>query len=480
MKRQKKERLKSGLLALLMVLSMVQIGILWNQTQGFPFAFLLESIFADNGNEYVNVEQVKDYYFNPEQIVVYVNSFNQWMLTDRHPGFQVIWDDIRQNYLPVILKTKPRRIYPANMWSSLRDVSSIRIDFAARYPNSMLLWLAGLKSGSPSFNGIKSMIILPQENVNVTVNTLYVYDDSSVYMYHIEIKENMRPKAYYNGLPAEMRSQAEIMPMSAIGETFPDFADPSYEDMPIYAMDSDLSQSMQAIEAAIPEALALDPESDDLNSIQESILLEQKDSFLAMRDKTENTVVFSDLENVYQLNSRGVLEYKYLPDEQKTDSIDAKSAFIHAISFIELRKDLIGEADIVLKDINQEGHTFTFTFGYQMDGLDIYLSNVENDMFLTAPAIRIKASAERVLECTWVVREFHGNHDFRDYSVSFIDLLNNIYSSNPTILKLEKFQSVKMGYHLFVDVESEERLRPCWLVRTDHAAYRIPVGEKED
>jgi hypothetical protein len=463
-----------------MVLSMVQIGILWNQTQGFPFTFLLETIFSDNRNEHVNIERVKDYYIYPESIVVFSNSFNQWILTDRNLSFQVIWDDIRHNYLPAILRTKPRRIYPADMWAGLKDMSSIRIDFAVKYPNSMLLWIAGLNSGSPSFNGIRSMIVLPQENVNVTVNTLYVYDESNVYMYHIEIKESMRPKAYYSGLGAEMRSQTEVMPMSAIGETFPDFADPSYDDIPIYAMDPDLSKSIQTVEAGIPEALVLDPESDDIKSIQESILLEQRDSFLAMRDKTGNTVVFSDLENVYQLDSHGVLEYKYLPVEQKTDSVDAKSAFIHAISFIELRKGLVGDADIVLKDIKQEGHTFVFTFGYRFEGLDIYISDNKNNIYLSAPAIEIKASAERVLECTWVVREFHGDQDFQDYSVSFIDLLNNIYASNPTILKQEKFQDIRMGYHMFTDDESEELLRPCWLVTTDHAAYRIPAGEKEN
>jgi hypothetical protein len=480
MKRHKKERLKSGILLLLMFLSMIQTGILWNQTQGLPFSFLLEAIFAGNGNDHVDVERIKDNYFYPENIVVFANSFNQWILTDEDLSYQIIWDDIRQNYLPEILKTKSKRIYPADMWSGLKDMSSVRIDFAAKYPNSMLLWFSGMTTGNPSFNGIKSMIILPQENVNVTVNTLLVYDESNVYMYHIEIKENMRPKAYYSGLSADLRNQTEIMPMSAIGETFPDFVDSAHDDIPIYVMDPDVSQSMRTIDAGIPESLILDPESDDLLTIQESILLEQRDSFLAMRDKTENIVVFSDLENVYQLNSYGVLEYKYLPAEQKTDLIDAKSSFIHALSFIELRKSLVGDADIMLKDIKQEGHTFVFTFGYRAAGLDIYISDVENNNYLSAPAIRIKASAERVLECTWVVREFNTNLDSRDYSMSFIDMLDKIYASNPTLLKLEKFQSIRTGYHLFVTDGSGEKLRPCWLVRTDQAAYRIPIGEKEN
>jgi|GEM_PF-7042757 len=39
MKKQKRERLKSAALVLLMALSLVQMGILWNLTQGFPFSF---------------------------------------------------------------------------------------------------------------------------------------------------------------------------------------------------------------------------------------------------------------------------------------------------------------------------------------------------------------------------------------------------------------------------------------------------------
>ena len=139
MKRQRKERLKSGILIMLMVLSMVQIGILWNQTQGFPFTFLLETIFSDNRNEHVNIERVKDYYIYPESIVVFSNSFNQWILTDRNLSFQVIWDDIRHNYLPAILRTKPRRIYPADKWAGLKDMSSIRNNNAVKYQNSILI-----------------------------------------------------------------------------------------------------------------------------------------------------------------------------------------------------------------------------------------------------------------------------------------------------------------------------------------------------
>lgn len=480
MKRQKKERLKSGILVLVMVLSMIQIGILWNQSQGFPFSFLLESIFAGNGNDQVDVEQVKENYFYPEDIVIFTDRFSQWILDNQHLSYQIIWDDIKQNYLPEICKAKPRRIYPASMWSELKKMSSVQIDFSAKYPNSMLLWFTGLKTASPSFNGIKGLILQPQENVNITINTLYVYDESNVYMYHIEIKDSMRPKAYYSGLAQELRNQTDIVPMSAIGETFPDLSDPLYDDIPIYAMDAEVTQSMRVVDAGIPEALILDSEDDDLSSIQESILLDQKDSFLAMRDRTENIVVFSDLENVYQLDSYGVLEYKYLAAEQKNDPGDAKSSFVHALSFIELRKDLAGDADVVLKDIVQEENAFVFTFGYRFDGLDIYISDVENNNYLSAPAIKIKASSERVLECRWVVREFRSNWKNQDYGVSFIDMLDKIYASNPNLLKFERFQSIRMGYHLFITGAAEEHLRPCWLVKTDRAAYRIPIGEKED
>lgn len=479
-KRQKRERLKSGILVFLVVLSMVQMGILWNQTQGFPFSFLLETIFADNGNEQFDVERVKEDYFYPDHIVILSDQFNQWILNNEHYDYHIIWNDVKQNYLPEICQTKPKRIFSADMWTELLNISSIRIDFSTKYPNSMLLWFAGLRTASPSFNGIKSLIILPQENVNVTVNTLYVYDEANVYMYHIEVKDDMRPKSYYSSLADEMRQQTQIMPMSAIGETFPDFADPSHEDIPIYAMDPDASQSMQILTAKIPESLRIDPESDDLNSIQESVLLDQKDSLLAMRDKKENTVVFSDLENVYQLNADGVLEYKYLSSEQKSESSDAKSAFVHALAFIELRKGLVGDADIVLQDIKQEGTAFVFTFGYRFGSLDIYLSDAENDLYLSAPAITIKASPERVLECKWVVREFRSNPNPRQYSVSFIDMLDKINENYPTLLKLEKFQSISMGYHLYISDEPGEQLSPCWLVRTDQAAYRIPISEKEN
>lgn len=492
MRKPKKDRLKTIILSSLIILSVVQIGIHWNQqTQGFPFEFLL-AIFP-NGPvvPHVQVDQVKENYFLPKDVTVSKNSFTQWIFTQNDQYYQAIWNDVRQNYLPIILSSKPKNIFSKEYWNELLNETCTRIDFSVKYPKSMLsLFVEGGNTANQSFNGIKSIAIMPQEDVNETKNTLYVYDESMVYMYLIDIKDNSLKKEYYRSLPDTLTNQAGIyMHTSAIGQSFPDYRTED-SNIPIY-VDENSTQSFQTINARIPDSIALDPASDNLDSAQESILLNQKDSLTARHLLKDNTAVFSDLDNVYKLDSRGVLQYQYLPQD-KTDIGDAKTAFINAISFIELRRNLTGNVDIILSSIEKEDNYYIFGFNYMLDGINIQITDIK-DNTIPATAIKIYATAKRVIECKWIIRDFTGNNDYKNYRISFTDLMDMINKKDPKLysdLYINdnttnkqnselKFRNIQIGYSLDAGEDTSAPLSPSWLIETTAGNYKLRLQIEE-
>ena len=492
MRKQKKERIKTIILISLIIVSVMQIGIHLNQqTQGFPFDFL--STFLGGGTDInknvINIDAVRESYFLPKDITISKNSFTQWIFSQNNPYYQNIWNDVRQNYLPVILSSKPAKIYPKDKWVSLLNETCTRIDFPVNYPKSMIV--DGANATNQSFNSIESIAIRPQDDVNETRNTVYVYDETSVYVYTIDIKGNMQPKIFYRTLPTRLTDQVGLyMPMSALGQSFSDYRTDN-PDIPIY-VDENSTQSFQSINTKVPDAITLDPGSDDLDSAQESILLNQKDSFIA-RHLEDNTAVFSDLDNVYELDSHGVLKYRYLPKDS-TGIGEIKNAFDNAISFIELRKNLVGNANIVLSSfvIDKKDNCYIFRFNYMLNGERIYITDIKESEAISSPAIEIKATADRVLECQWIIREFTGNNDYTNYRVSFTDLINMIMAKDPlTYSNLYinensqnkesdnlRFNNIQIGYSFDVGEDTSEPLSPYWLYEITGKSYKLRLQAK--
>lgn len=471
MKRPKKEYFKTIILVFLFILSVAQIGIHLNQqTQWFPFSFLSGLFPAGNNSPQLNLDSQKNNYFIPEDVIVSKNLFTQWSLGQDESDYQKIWSDVRDNYLPAISRSKPDKIMAKADWQNLMSESLIRIDFYVNYPKSMLRWFIGPGADKQSFNGIKSIAVLPQKNVNETINTVYIYDENAVYKYSVEIEGMMQPKAYYQALSDTLTADG-YRPMTAISQAFPQIkTEEGNANFPIYSY-PDTTKSYQTINIKIPNSIAL-PASDNLHSMQESILLKQKDSLVGYYDSKNANAVFSDTDNVYTVDSHGILQYKYVP-QVKPESGDVKTAFINAASFIELRRALVGDADIVLTGENKSDRndgSYVFTFDYMFDGNKIIVTDVKNNGNQPVPAITITATNTRVLECNWVIREITGNNDPKNYKISLVELTDRMSMKNPNLLNgllsTVYLEDVQTGYYFDARVDSENPCPPIWLIKT--------------
>lgn len=473
---EKKEKVKTGTIILLVLLSVFQTGILWSkQTQGLPFNFLSTIFVSGRKAPALDTETLKEKYFKPEAVIVSIGN-NHWKLNERDSQYTKVWQDIRDNYIPVMLKQKAKAVLPKEQWSVIAGSRCVRIDFYVNWPSSAISWFEEIKSGEArSFEGIKSIVIVPEDNVNQTVNTVYIYDEKQVYQYEIDIKSNFLPKNYYAKLADELTDSNK--PRQSLLSSYPNFV----SDRDIFVpRPGDQGYSYSSIEVSIPEAVVLNRANIESYSIQDSILLQQKESLSTQYTDGSDNVMLTDTENLYRLYEDGTLEYKYIP-AVTSQAGEISAAFNNAISFIEHRRSLVGEADIVLTklELDKDKRFYLMEFSYRLNGVFVYYADDYEDR-ISAP-ISIKANSERILECRWILRNID-NTGKQYYSESFGDLLNNqIAIAYPEIINRETkyFARLEHGYIFRRTDDSGVLLVPSWIISTDEKDYFIPFSGKK-
>lgn len=474
MRKDKKERIKTRILIILIVTSVIQLGIHWNmQTQGLPFHFV-SRIFAGNGRTAnLDVDSLRNQYFMPKAIMVSVST-SHWRIDERDSQFKKIWEDIRDNYLPLIVKQRPDKVLPKEEWASITGARCIRIDFDAKWPSNIIYWLSEAKPGDiKSFEEIKSIAITPQLDVNETVNTLFIYDENQIYQYQVNIKNEFVPKRYYSNLADEISTKNK--PTLRLLASVSNFT--SEKDI-FVSLNDGKGSAFSTISAAIPTEIILNRTNMENDNIQDNILLDKKESLSANYTESSKYVQFTDTENLYKLYHDGILEYKFIPSIFSNQD-DISAAFKHAITFIEQRRHLVGEANIFLTSIDKGSNYLKMEFDYKLEGVPIYFAE-NRDSKISAPII-IKANAERILECRWVIRNFTQIDKPTNYSIDFPDLLNKqIISTYPEILESndKSFERIEPGYIFELNDSESGLLTPSWIISTDSKDYYIPLARK--
>lgn len=474
MRSKKREVLKSQILLILIITSVVQIGIHWNmQTRGLPFP-LITQFFSDNGrksNTKMDIDLFKEQYFRPQNIMVSVST-THFRMYESDPQYDKVWEDVRENYIPDMIKKRPNKIVSKDQWSTITGSRCVRIDFDINWPSSIVYLLEETKPGDiKGFDGIKSIVIMPMADVNETVNTVYVYDENQIYQYSIDIGKHYLPKRYYS----DLEKVSQNKPGLRLLPTVSNFT----SDNDIYvSLDKEKGRSFSVLNAQIPESLILNRYNIENDIIQENILLNQKESFSVNYIDESDYAMFTDTENLYRLYNDGLLEYKYIPTDTSAAG-DISTAFKHAVTFIEQRRHLIGSADISLTEINKHGNYYEMKFIYKTESIPIYYS-VNGQEKITHPIV-IKANEKRIIECKWTIRSFNASNKKQRYNVDFADLLNNqIVSIYPEILKDKNryFERIESGYVFYLTDTDYKTIPPSWVIGIEERDYLVPLLEK--
>lgn len=469
-----KEKIKTILLIVLMALSLIQIGIHLNlQGQGFPISFISPFFKSTKLFSSVDSESIKQKYFAPDSLVVSRGpTASKWKISERDAYFNKIWEDINENYLPQIISQKPEKILPKEEWPDITSVRCIKVNFPINWPAEIVLWLENKKTTElPAFDSIKSIAILPASDVNKSVNTVCVYDGNQVYQYTVAIKGNYLSKKFYLDLADQLsfEGRPEYDNLSELGGF------KASEDI-LVPVSSDNVTRFPTLFIEIPDEIILNVENLENESIQENILLAQKDSLMAKYNEDAGQVIFTDTENLYRLYDDGTIEYRYLPTND-IQAGDISIAFNRAISFIEARRQLIGNADLVLTNIEVTDKYFEMHFDYKYKGIPVYFAELSPDKKLNSPLI-IRANDIRVLECRWIVRSITEKVSLKNYLLDFSVLVNNqIPKTYPEIMEAGEdllFRRIEPGYVFDINYKNNEMILH-WIISDNAKDYFIPV-----
>lgn len=473
MTKQTKEKIKTIFLLLLIATSLLQIGIHWNQqSQGFPFNFVA-NIFSRNSRAYfMDVDSLKYQYFVPESIIVSMGpTASLWKLNENDSHFKSIWKDIKENYLPAILKGRPQKTMPKSHWAEITDSRCIVIKFTVNWPVDIIFWLENTYPRDfDGFKSIESIAILPQADVNETVNTLYIYDQQQVYQYQVDIGRDYLTKSFYSNLANELSflNKPSLSKLSTITNFM------SEEDI-LVSLNRERGNKFSFLRIEIPEQIVVNKFNYENENIQNALLLSQKGSLMSQYDENSNKIIFTDTENLYTLYDNGTFEYKYIPVNNKQAGKES-AAFSHALSFIELRRGILGDADLVLTDTNKTDNYYEMRFDYKYNDLPVFFKGRTSYSRILSP-LTIKANADRVLECRWVIRSFTKTGQSKSYSLYFADLINRqIPALYPEIVlgSGTYFERIEPGYAFGLEDENIVA-EPQWIVSTSTGDYYIPL-----
>lgn len=473
----KKERIKTYLLLLLICTSLIQIGIHWyQQSQGFPFNFLAPIFNGTSNRHSKDIGDLKSEYFTPEEIIVFLSP-TQFKLEQDDSYFKNIWSDMKENYLPSVIKTRPSKTIPKDQWEDIINERCVRINFSINWPSDAIFWLEDTYPNDfRYFSSIKSIAVLPEKNVNQTVNTVFIYDENQVYQYDVNIKEDFLPKEYYIELADKLSRQGEPK-LDVLTDRYKIFK--SDEDI-LISLSNAFSSAFPTIKIEIPSAIQLDLQN--IGQVQNSILLNQKDSFAPRYNESTGEAVFTDTENLYKYFENGILEYKYLPVKNEPAG-KVSSVLNHVLSFIELRKDLIGDASLVMTYLEKPNNSYyEMHFNYIYNGVPVYFKDLDSNGRISPPLV-IKANEERVLECKWVIRSISNRQEAEKYNLYFVNLIENeIPDLYPEIIERDElyFKRIEPGYVFELNDEDELPVTPKWVISTESNDYYIPLKPKGD
>lgn len=524
-----REKVKSGVLIGLLLLSLVQVGIHWSrQAQGRPIRFFTGWF---QGAEAASVDEQqlasrKAIYILPARIAVSDEMSFRWALDPAGETWRTGWADLRDAYLPLLISQSPDRKLQRETWAQLLATRRVFLfEFESPVPAAILPWLTGTDAGrrvlsGETFHEIEKIAISASENVNNTENTLYVLASDAVYRFTFTVPQNALPKDWYV-LDQAVLAAGGSQPLSQPAAQY-SLATVRSD---VLVLDDQIPAERPHYEASLPASVPSVFRADNLQTLQESILLNRKDSLLTRIEEETGDVTFSDTENTYRVNRNGQFSYRYLPGAG-LEGTDMDAAFRQTVSFLESRRNLIGDARLVLntvtavmpkggtadaaarpsefspiagfsavtgmnddetgKNAAAEGGTgntaasnavaYTFTFSYHVDGHTFLLGGAE----ATEPSapVSVTAITGRVIACDWTIRQFTPVRVAR-WNVLFFDMYTEALSLFP---ELENetlvLDGIRDGY-LFKGTEIDQELTPVWLLSSGERVLHFPMRGEE-
>lgn len=489
MKRISKERIKSIVLLILLLTSIIEVGILWfYQNHGLPISFL-SGLFTTSSSTSSNVN---DEYFKPYRMVLSGGIELHWIVSEKEDAFDRLWKDIKDNYLKQLakgVKAEAQQAVPYSdeEWGELINKKGIILDFNTPIKSDLIsLFLTGDDTSARELDGIYKIMLLPWEDVNNN-QVFYIYDGERIHRYVLPFSKNGLSRdefdkiySYYSDPESGKRQCSTVTEIGKTDKPIPVRPDVFFPKGSRFGDYYDYTSS-------VPELLTskATKASSDYSSIENAVVGERDSNYDSTVSPIDNALVFKNINNVFRIHNNGLLEYKYISSPGETENTNLNKAFENAVTFIEKRKSLI-EGDtaplIYLSGVSRQKDYIEFTFDYVINGMtintDYYLNGEDNSALKNA--ITIRANSKRVINAWWVVMKFEQSKNTVRYNDSFTDLISNYFDDYKQLTSDSNFfmEDVRLSY-VIKNIGEKQLLKPMWVVATsDGKVYSIPARQK--
>lgn len=486
MNRIHKEIVKSLILALLILTSLIQVGILWNQkNHGLPISFFTR-LFLPAGVTSEDVDKSKGDYLQPYKIIVSEGlDDNQWLIDRKNKYYEKLWSDARL-YISDILSPKQglkrsEMPYSEEVWSGIAaEKKGFVFEFKSNLGPSLLSWFDTSSSGSSNdaLLGIHKMIVLPWEDLNYNSNTIYLLDSDAgkIYKYTISTDKKHLNKDLYEEIFKDLAKNTNLRSYRVIKSVMPDA-----RKKPFPIRDDILIISTGPKHVSLPEITCYIPNTIDgrdisLEELANGILGSDKDNFDFSVDVMD-TKVFRNVNNTFRLYSDGVLDYRYLTAVEASDKGSINDAMKNALLFISKRKGMLSGVDhIYLSGINKGvDNYYEFTFDYCVGGMPVQFNfkpKLKDDGPLLN-AITIRANSKRVLSCWWIMRSFRQSKETNEFNLRFEYMMDVMFEQNAELKdKINELyiEDIDLCYEVKTGM-SEKNIGPAWIIKTKDGRY---------
>lgn len=487
-----REKLKTISFFLLIILSVVQLGILWGfDVHKLPFNFL--QAFKDTPPS-TSESVLKEELYKPNKLVISAGeNESHWIITkgsDFSDDYLKVWNDTKSYIRKIASNAEIQSSgYIDQKWEDIILKRSIYVEFGTYLSGDLITYFDENKAKSSDFNGLKKIVFDPwDDRLNFKTMVVYTLDKANkVQKYSINISKDNLTRDYYDEFITRL-SKAEaseklrsysILNEARFNVKLPYTIRP---DMFVVSYGSKY-ESLNTINATPSKAINIDKDT-TLSEIEDNIsymLGTEKDSYNISVDTSE-TIIMQNKNNIFRIYNKGILEYNRINvsmAEKGTEAASIKRAF-EFINAIGLRPDK--NVELYLSEVKEERDRYKFTFDYKVDGLPLYveMGSYGKSKYRVNNAIVIEANSSEVISCWGILRDFEISKEKKlAYNVNFIDLMDKIFKEFPN-MKNEKGLAVEntlCGY-VISDNTAAQKLEPHWFVKTASSEYyysKLPI-----
>lgn len=468
---------KSFVLLVLVILSFVQIGILWyNQNHSFPFTFFKVSSSSIVDDKTEAIEKAKKEAYKPYRLTVSNGNASHWLIEENNEIKYELFKEVNE-YLRKIFTSSGGVALDSNLWPELIIKKSILAEFKTEIKTDLLKWFLNCQRASKSdFDSIYKILMVPDEDINNN-NTIYLLTSKGLYKYVIPFNnDGISRKGYSNIIDNLERNHyipvykmfKEVNPNNVISYSIPNDA--------LCMISSSSYVRLPTIEYRI-ETKAV-----DLDEAAVAILGNEKESYDRYIEK--NALVFKNINNIYRLYNDGLLEYKYVPGAESDQKGSISEAFKNAYFFINRIKNVFIDTENKLnisKIIDDNPGYYEFVFDYMTGDYPIYINFGEkgNDKQPLKNALTIKVNSKRIIECRWYIINVKKSRTLKSYNFYFQDLLNSLARKYGR-QALESYNIKNSTIAFLINNNEFKTFSPVWIVENpEDEYYYVKLDEKD-